>query len=100
MSLMKVRSHLTDKYNTVNPNCSYLEAHIIDLSRGNIRSTFGHGDARDIVRVSMQEFLFAIFDSLQNDGGSQRIDQVLPVRMNPQTGAYMAWPKTVKNNRS
>lgn len=32
----------------------------------------------------MQELLLAIFDSLQNDCGSQRVDQVLSVWMDPQ----------------
>lgn len=32
----------------------------------------------------MQELLLAILDSLQNDCGSQRVDQMLSVRVHPQ----------------
>lgn len=69
----------------------YLKAQTVDLSRGYIRPTPGHWQTRDIIGVSLQEFLLAIFDCPQNDRWSQRVDQVLSVRVEPQARTHTAW---------
>lgn len=68
----------------------YLEARTVDLSRGDVRATPGHGETGDVVGVSLQEFLLAIFDRPQNDPRPQRVDQVLPVRVEPQARTHAA----------
>lgn len=71
--------------------CIHLKTHEINLSRGNVGSTFGHRDARDIVGVTVQEVLLAIFDPLQDDGGAQWVDEVLSVWVNSQAGGNVSW---------
>ena len=71
----------------------YLEAHEGDLSRGNVFTAFGHSDTRDIVGVSLQELLFAMFETLQNDSAPQWVNEVFLIRMHSQTRKHVSYWK-------
>lgn len=76
----------------------YLKTHKRDLSWGDVRATFGRWNTRDAVCVSLQELLFAIFDSAHHDCGSQGVNQVLPVWMDPQPREHVTCSKHVQRN--
>lgn len=67
----------------------YLKVIVIDLSRGNIHSTFRRGEARYVAGVTVQEVPLVVFDPCQDNGASQRIDEVLFVRMKPHAKMHL-----------
>lgn len=68
----------------------HLEAHECDLSRGNVNSTLGDGHAGDVVAVTLQEILFLSIYCLNEHCATQRVNQMLLVRMAFQTSGHMS----------
>ena len=70
---------------------SYLETLVGLLSTGDVLSRVGDDDDRELVVVASQELLSPAHDVPDDDGGTQREDQVLIVRMQNQSLFHVAW---------
>lgn len=68
---------------------AHLKAHESDLSRCNIASTFGHRNARDVVRVAMEESLFPTSQTLNDNSAAKRINEMFFVWMHFESRRHM-----------
>lgn len=69
-----------------------LEAHEGALTAGNVLAVGGHPNDGDLVIVTAQKGLLAGWNVPDNDGGAQRVDQMLVVWMQDESvasGAYI-----------
>ena len=71
-------------------NKAYLETHVCSLSGSDVLAGVGHSDDRDVIVMAAQEFLCARDDVADDDGSSEREDNVLVVGVKLKAAVHLA----------